>query len=145
MAVHHRHVGQSVPRAEGRDKVSGRATYASDVGLPGMLWGKALRSPVPHGRIRRIDTSRAERLEGVKAVVTAVDVRRVLERVGELMEAPVERLSVSRGSVVRTGGAGRLGYGEIVRAVGSPVSAERVFTAASTSRSATNHPPPGWR
>ena len=66
MAVHHRHVGRPVPRAEGRDKVSGRATYAGDVTLPGMLWGKVLRSPVPYGRIKRIDTSRAEQLEGVK-------------------------------------------------------------------------------
>ena len=75
MAVHHRHVGRPVPRAEGRDKVSGRATYAGDVTLPGMLWGKALRSPVPHGRIKRIDTSRAEHLEGVKAVVVGRELR----------------------------------------------------------------------
>jgi len=75
MAEHHRHVGKSVPRAEGRDKVSGGATYAGDVTLPGMLWGKALRSPLPHGRIKRIDTSRAERLEGVKAVVTGRELR----------------------------------------------------------------------
>ena len=74
MAVH-RHVGRPVPRAEGRDKVSGRATYAGDVSLPGMLWGKVLRSPVPHGRIKRIDTSRAERLEGVQAVVTGKELR----------------------------------------------------------------------
>ena len=75
MAVHHRHVGRPVPRAEGRDKVSGRTTYAGDVTLPGMLWGKALRSPVACGRIKRIDTSRAERLEGVKAVVTGKELR----------------------------------------------------------------------
>ncbi len=52
-------VGAPVPQAEGPDKVSGRSIYAADVNLPGLLWGKILRSPYPHARIRRIDASRA--------------------------------------------------------------------------------------
>ena len=67
-------VGISTPRVEGKDKVTGKAVYAVDVTLPGMLWGKVLRSPIPSGRIKRIDVSRALHLPGVKTVVTGEDV-----------------------------------------------------------------------
>ena len=66
-------VGNPTPRVEGEYKVSGKAMYAVDVVLPGMLWGKILRSPIPYGRIKRIDTSRAQNLPGVRAVVTGED------------------------------------------------------------------------
>lgn len=71
-------IGRSIPRGEGPAKVTGSATYAADILLPGMIWGKALRSPLPHARIRRIDTSQAERLPGVLAVLTARDMPDVL-------------------------------------------------------------------
>ena len=67
-------VGTSVPRAEGPDKVTGRTRYAADIPREGLLWGKILRSPHPHARIRRIDTDRARSAPGVKAVVTGQDV-----------------------------------------------------------------------
>ncbi len=67
------YVGRSVPRKDGPDKVTGRATYTVDMKLPGMLVGRILRSPHPHARILNIDTSRAEELKGVKAVITAKD------------------------------------------------------------------------
>ncbi len=67
------HVGRAVPRVDGFDKVTGRARYTGDIVLPGMLEGRILRSPLPHARIRAIDTSRAEALDGVLAVVTATD------------------------------------------------------------------------
>ena len=66
-------IGAPVPRIEGPDKVTGRTVYAADVTLPGMLWGKLLRSPLPHARIRRIDASAAWRVPGVRAVVTGAD------------------------------------------------------------------------
>ncbi|MBI2358558.1 MAG: molybdopterin-dependent oxidoreductase [Deltaproteobacteria bacterium] len=66
-------VGQRVVRVEGYDKVTGEARYVADVRLPGMLFGKILRSPFPHARILNIDTSKAEKVRGVKAVVTAED------------------------------------------------------------------------
>ena len=66
-------VGQRVRRVEGYEKVTGGARYVADISLPGMLTGKVLRSPYPHARILGIDTSRAERLPGVRAVVTAED------------------------------------------------------------------------
>ena len=66
-------VGKPIGRVEGPTKVTGAATYSADIRLPAMLWGKALRSPWPHARIVRIDTSAAERLPGVLAVLTAKD------------------------------------------------------------------------
>ena len=68
-------VGTSVPRGEGSDKVSGRTVYAADVNLPGLLWAKMLRSPHPHARIRRIDTSNAKKIPGVRAIITGEDVK----------------------------------------------------------------------
>ena len=67
-------VGNPTPRVDGAEKVTGRAVYAVDVTLPGMLWGKVLRSPISYGRVKRIDASRALKLPGVKAVVTGEDV-----------------------------------------------------------------------
>ena len=66
-------VGQRVNRTEGYGKVSGETKYIADILLVGMLHGKILRSPYAHARILSIDTSRAERLPGVRAVVTADD------------------------------------------------------------------------
>ncbi len=66
-------VGQRVRRPEGYEKVTGDARYVADIVLPGMLIGRILRSPYPHARIVRIDTSKAEKLPGVRAVATAED------------------------------------------------------------------------
>ena len=68
-------VGTAVPRAEGSDKVSGRTLYAADVNLPGTLWTKILRSPHPHARILNIDVSKAQRIPGVKAILTGSEVQ----------------------------------------------------------------------
>jgi CO/xanthine dehydrogenase Mo-binding subunit len=66
-------VGNSTPRVEGALKVTGKAVYAVDVTLPGMVWGKLLRSPISSGRIKRIDTSKAAALPGVRAIITGED------------------------------------------------------------------------
>src|ERR671924_1880729 len=71
-------VGKPLGRVEGPAKVTGGATYAADVLLPGLIWGKALRSPLPHARIVRIDTREAEHMPGVLAVLTAKDLPDVL-------------------------------------------------------------------
>lgn len=68
-------IGNPTPRVEGELKVSGKAIYAADVTLPGMLWGKLLRSPIASGKIKRIDTSRAMALPGVRAIVTGEEVK----------------------------------------------------------------------
>jgi 4-hydroxybenzoyl-CoA reductase subunit alpha len=66
-------VGHRVHRVDGPEKVTGRAKYTFDMVLPNMLYGKILRSPFPHAKILNIDTSQAENLIGVKAVVTGKD------------------------------------------------------------------------
>jgi xanthine dehydrogenase molybdenum-binding subunit len=66
-------IGTRPVRHDGVDKVTGRARYSADVHIPGMLYGKILRSPHAHARIVSIDTSKAEALAGVHAVVTGKD------------------------------------------------------------------------
>ena len=66
-------VGHSLPRMDAPGKVTGTAVYAADFALPGMLYGGVLRSREPHARLLRIDPSRAARLPGVRAVITAAD------------------------------------------------------------------------
>ncbi len=68
-----RSVGIPSPRVEGEQKVGGGAIYAVDVRLPDMLWAKVLRSPIAHGRIKKIDASKAIALQGVNAVLTGAD------------------------------------------------------------------------
>ncbi len=78
-------IGQPVGHVEGPEKVSGRMRYTADIDLPGMLWGRCLRSPYPHARIVSIDTSRAAALPGVRATITGAELpdsrigRRVLD------------------------------------------------------------------
>lgn len=66
-------VGTPVTREDGPEKASGAHLYPADVARPGMIFGKVLRSPFPHAKIIRVDTSLAERLSGVRAVVTGQD------------------------------------------------------------------------
>ncbi len=66
-------VGTRPLRPDGVDKVTGRARYGADFSMPGQLVGRILRSPHAHARIKKIDTSKAEKLKGVKAVITAAD------------------------------------------------------------------------
>jgi len=68
-----RQVGTRPIRHDGLDKVTGRAQFGADFSLPGMLWGKVLRSPHAHARIRSIDVSAALALPGVHAVITGRD------------------------------------------------------------------------
>ncbi|MCL4198669.1 MAG: molybdopterin-dependent oxidoreductase [Phycisphaerales bacterium] len=67
-------VGRPVARVDAADKVTGRAVYTADIALPNMAHGGILFSPIAHGLIRRIDTSRARALPGVLAVITGADV-----------------------------------------------------------------------
>src|SRR6185295_2206790 len=71
-------VGRSVPRLEGQAKVTGTAEYVHNQRLPGMLYGKIVRSTIAHGRIVKLDVSAAQALEGVHRVVTIDDVLKVV-------------------------------------------------------------------
>src|SRR5260370_12996169 len=81
--------GRSVPLVDSRARVTGEIDYALNVELPGMLHARILRSPHPHARIVRVDTSRAESLPGVEAVLSR----------NSLLDQ--ERFSPSYGPVIR--------------------------------------------
>src|SRR5512145_1575835 len=66
-------VGSRPQRTDGADKMTGRARYGADTAIPGMVYGKILRSPHAHARILSIDTQKAAALPGVYAVITAKD------------------------------------------------------------------------
>lgn len=70
-------LGKRLPRVDGLEKVTGQSQYADDIVLPNMLRGLVVRSPYPHARILKIDTSRAEKLPGVLSVASAQDLPRV--------------------------------------------------------------------
>ncbi len=74
----HTQIGRSVPRLEGRAKVTGRAEYVHNLRLPRMLHAKVFRSVVPHGRIKSIDVSAARALPGVHSVVTGEEVLKLI-------------------------------------------------------------------
>jgi CO/xanthine dehydrogenase Mo-binding subunit len=69
-----KYVGQSVPRVDGIEKVTGKAKFLGDLNVPGMLHAKILRSPYPHARILSVDASKAEAVPAVAAVLTAADI-----------------------------------------------------------------------
>ena len=61
-------IGKRIAMVDAAGKTTGAGKYTDDLSVPGMLVGKILHSPYPHARIKSIDTSRAEKLEGVVAV-----------------------------------------------------------------------------
>lgn len=79
-------VGTRPIRHDGVDKVTGRARYGADITLPGLLYGRVLRSPHAHARIKSIDPKRALALPGVKAVVTSADLPQLSGKVADLGE-----------------------------------------------------------
>ncbi|MCD6425285.1 MAG: molybdopterin-dependent oxidoreductase [Anaerolineales bacterium] len=67
-------VGQVVPRPEANKKVTGEAVYTDDISFPDMLFGATLRAGIPHGRVKKLDITKAKALPGVQAVLTADDI-----------------------------------------------------------------------
>jgi xanthine dehydrogenase molybdenum-binding subunit len=74
MANTYRYIGKVTPRKDATEIVTGGAKYLNDIKFPDLLYGKVLRSPHPHALIKKVDKSKAERLKGVKAVLTWEDV-----------------------------------------------------------------------
>lgn len=66
-------IGKSIPRVEGYDKVTGRAQFTDDIDLHGLVYAQVLGSTISHGKIKKVDTSQAEKLPGVLAVMTGKD------------------------------------------------------------------------
>ena len=94
-------IGTSPLRHDGVDKVTGRAAYGADIRLPGMLYGAVLRSPHAHAMILSIDTSEAEKLHGVHAVITAKDFPDLESKIVELGESVVDRKYQSNNVLAR--------------------------------------------
>jgi xanthine dehydrogenase molybdenum-binding subunit len=70
-------LGKNLPRKDAVEKVNGQVTFVSDIHLPNMLHAKFLKSPYAHARIKRVDTSKAERMPGVRCILTHRDVPKV--------------------------------------------------------------------
>ncbi len=125
-------VGRPTPRVEGELKVTGKALYSADLNLPNILWGRCLRSPIPYGRIRRIDTSKASQVPGVKAVITGQDVAGL--RIGRcIYDTPVLADGVVR--FIGEKGCGGGGGNEIGRRAGARIDRSRVRRDRAAARS----------
>ena len=105
-------VGTRPIRPDGADKVTGRARYGADTtNLPGLLYGKILRSPHSHAIIKSIDTAEAEALPGVRGIVTAADWPETSRRLADLAEGAIQNLGflstnvLARGKVLYQGHA----------------------------------------
>lgn len=103
-------IGTRPIRHDGVDKVTGRAKYGADVNLTGMLRGAILRSPLAHARIKSIDTSKAEALPGVFAVITSDDMPEIGSKIADLGEGmfnlkDLSRIVLARDKVVYKGQA----------------------------------------
>ena len=88
-------IGTRPVRHDGVDKVTGRAVYGGDMRLPGLLYGQVLRSPHAHARIKSIDTSKAQALPGVKAVLTGADLPETGDTIVDLGEGPARLKYIS--------------------------------------------------
>ncbi len=120
----YRVVGTRPVRHDGADKVTGRALYGADIDLAGLIHGAVLRSPHAHAKIRSIDTSEAEAMEGVYAVVTAADLPEVGDRIVDLGEGATP-LSYIQGNILAKGKALYKGHAiAAVAAVNAHVAAE---------------------
>ena len=94
-------IGTRPVRPDGVDKVTGRANYGADFALPGMLWGKVLRSPHAHARIVSIDTRKARELSGVHAVITADDLPEIASEDSKVGEGPTNFRDLSQNVMAR--------------------------------------------
>jgi CO/xanthine dehydrogenase Mo-binding subunit len=94
-------VGTRPIRPDGVDKVVGRANFGADMKMPGMLHGKIKRSPHPHARILKIDTSKALALPGVRAVVTSADFPEISSEEAFVGEGPMNFRDLSRNVMAR--------------------------------------------
>src|SRR3972149_1499132 len=81
-------LGKRLPKKDAKEKVCGRAKYTGDLVFSNMLCGKILRSPYAHARILNIDTSKALKLKGVKAVVTGKDITDIPHGIVRVSNAP---------------------------------------------------------
>ena len=101
MSEAHIAVGKPLQRIDGIDKVTGSAKYAADIKLENMLYARLLRSPQAHARVKHIDTAAAEKLPGVRAVATILEVPKVIEYWFSLRTEEKKKQMFLRDNVVR--------------------------------------------
>ena len=117
-------VGSRPVRPDGADKVTGRARYGADTNLPGLLYGKILRSPHAHAVIKSVDTSAAESLPGVHAVVTSADWPETSRKLSDLAEGALQNLGFLSTNVLARGKALYKGHAIAGVAAANPHVAE---------------------
>ena len=120
-------VGSRPIRHDGADKVTGRARYGADTNLPGMLYGKILRSPHAHAVIKSIDASAAEAHPGVYAVVTSADWPETSMKLVDLAEGAIHNLGFLSINILARGKALFKGHGIAAVAAVSPHVAEEAM------------------
>ena len=120
-------VGKRPIRPDGAEKVTGRARYGADQNLPGLLYGKILRSPHSHARIKSIDTSAAEDYPGVHAVVTSADWPETSGRLADLAEGAIQNLGFLSMNVLARGKALYKGHAVAAVAAASSHVAEQAL------------------
>ena len=120
-------VGTRPIRHDGADKVTGKARYAADINLPGMLYGKVLRSPHAHAQIKNIDTSKAEAHPEVRAVITSADLVEPAGRASELSEGAMVNYKFLSNNVMAAGKALYKGHAIAAVAAASALAAEEAL------------------
>ena len=120
-------VGTRPVRHDGYDKVTGKALYGADANMPGMVFGKMLRSPHAHARIRSIDASAAEAHPGVLAVATAADLAPVEDRITEIGEDVYTSLKYARDNILASDKALYKGHAVAAIAAANPHAAEEAL------------------
>ncbi len=120
-------IGSRPVRHDGADKVTGRARYGADTNLPGMLYGKILRSPHPHAVIKSIDASAAEALPGVHAVVTSADWPETSMKLSDLAEGAIQNLGFLSMNILARGKALYKGHAVAAVAAVSAQAAEEAL------------------
>ena len=120
-------IGTRPVRPDGADKVTGKANYSADINLPGMLYGKVLRSPHAHAVIKSIDTTKAEALTGVRAVVTSADIEKPSGRASELAEGAMVNYKFLSNNVLADGKALYKGHAIAAVAAANPHVAEEAL------------------
>ena len=120
-------VGTNPIRHDGADKVTGRAKYGADTNMPGMLYGKILRSPHAHAVIKSIDASAAEAHPGVYAVVTSADWPETSMKLTDLAEGSIHNLGFLSMNILARGKALYKGHPVAAVAAVSPHVAEEAM------------------
>ena len=121
-------VGKRPIRHDGAEKVTGQARYGADVRLPGMLYGKILRSPHAHARIRSIDTRHAEELPGVHAVITAANLAQPSGRLVDLAEGVLHNMRFLSNNIMAADKVLYKGHAVAAVAATSPHIAEEALS-----------------